>query len=301
MNKFLKIIPLLILSSQSYAFSVSDVTDMWRKLTWGPYLDMNEPGQCDEHYPLGLPKPTVNYKRYYLCRNGYASLYSPDIKSPEVVAYQLTPKKYSGMMTSLTSESFLADPQLDNPDRVKMSDYKDSGMIPLKMVTGAELKYDQIAIDESFFLSNTAPATPKFVMGIWASLNKRIEKWTTSKGQLYIYTGPIYAKKPVKTIGNKVPLPSHFYKIIIDPKLQENIVFIIPNEAILPLRGKVKATATYDLGRYIYNIKTVEKYVNVSFLPDLKDYPSNFKEKSMGSWALSGNETSSSGERKKPQ
>lgn len=301
MNKLLKIIPLLILSSQSYAFSMSDLSDMWRKLTWGPYTDMNQPGQCDEHYPLGLPKPTVNYKRYYLCRSGYAAIYSPDIKSPEVVAYQLTPKKYSGIMSSLTNESFLADPQLENPERTKMGDYKGSGMIPLKMVTGAELKYDQIAIDESFFLSNTTPATPKFVMGIWASLNKRIEKWTTSKGQLYVYTGPIFAKKPVKTIGDKIPLPSHFYKIIIDPKLQENIVFIIPNEAILPIRGTVKATATYDLEKYIYSINTVEKYVNLSFLPGLKDYPANFKEKSMGSWALRGNETSSSGERKKPQ
>lgn len=301
MNKIVKILPLILLTSQSYAFSLTDITDAWRKLTWGPYSDMAAPGLCDEHYPLGLPQPTVNYKRHYLCRNGYAAIYSPDIKTPEVVAYQLTPDKYSGIMTSLTSQSFIADPQLENPERIKSVDYKDSGMIPLKMVSGPELKYDQIAVDESFFFSNTAPATPKFVMGIWASLNKRVEKWTNSKGKLYIYTGPIYAKKPIKTIGNKLPLPSHFYKIIIDPKLQENIVFIIPNEAILPLKGKIKKTATYDLENYIYSIKTVEKYVHLNFLPNLKGYPDNFKEKSMGAWALSGNETTSSGQRKKPQ
>jgi DNA/RNA endonuclease G (NUC1) len=49
---------------------------------------------------------------------------------------------------------------------------------------------------------------------------------------LQVYVGPIYSETP-KTIGaDKLPVPSAFYKIVVDRQTGEEIGFIMPNKPI---------------------------------------------------------------------
>ncbi len=78
-----------------------------------------------------------------------------------------------------------------------------------------------------------------------------------SRGELYVYTGPIYEGRTTKTIGkNKVAVPSHLYEIVYDPNRQEAIAFIMPNEAL----------RTEDMPLYIVSVRGVEDRTGLNFL-----------------------------------
>ncbi len=302
MKKLLSILLVAGVTQHAMAFSFADIQDWWRSLTWGPYQDKEQPGLCPEHTPLGTPTPKLNYKRYYLCRTSYNVIYSPDIKAPEAVLYTLTPQSYSGMFVDTKGNDFMPDPQLERKERTGYVNYKDSPYVPLRYILPIETKKDQIGADETYFMSNTSPALKTFYSGVWMFLNKKVAKWTEAKGELYVITGPIYAEKPIKVLGKgKVPIPSHFYKILIDPKLKESITFVIPNEPILNVNGNIKDETknAYDLNPYVFNINVVEKYVGLNLVPGLKGYPDNFKNQTTGLWGVGRKDVISTGVTKK--
>lgn len=97
--------------------------------------------------------------------------------------------------------------------------------------------------------------------GIWKDLEEKVREWAVQRGQLYIFTGPIYEGGIAKTIGkNKVAVPTHFYKIVYDPVQVEAIAFIMPNEKL----------RTADMPNYIVSIREVEAKTKLNFLSKLK-------------------------------
>jgi len=98
--------------------------------------------------------------------------------------------------------------------------------------------------------------------GIWADLEDLVREWATNRGELYIYTGPIYADniEELRTIGrNEVAVPTHLYKIVYDPKKKEAIAFIMPNEEL----------RTEDMPKYIVTINKIERETGLDFLSAL--------------------------------
>jgi len=209
---------------------------------------------CSEYAKLGVPGQEGDF----LCRKGYLLAHNPENKTPIWVIERLTPEKAQG---TLPRSKFQADPDLEKGKRAELSDYKGSGYDKGHMAPAADMRWDQQAMDECFYLSNMVPQVGKGMnQGIWKILEENVRICAITRGELYIFTGPIYDDGVKKTIGkNKVAVPTHLYKIIYDPNKREAIAFIMPNRKL----------DTKDMPKYIVTIRDIEGKTGLDFLSSL--------------------------------
>lgn len=224
-------------------------------LTAGASADSSLEG-CKEYTKLGVPGKNGTL----LCRTGYLLAHDPDRKTPIWVAEHLTYQK--AVATMARTNNFQPDPDLEEGERAELSDYKSSGYDRGHMAPAGDMRWDQQAMTESFYLSNMVPQVGKGMnQGIWKDMEEKVRHWALDRGELYIYTGPIYANEAPKTIGaGKVAVPTHIYKIVYDPIRVEAIAFIMPN-------AKLKSS---DTPNYIVPIREVEEKTGLNFLSRLK-------------------------------
>ena len=224
-------------------------------LSTSVYADVLE--GCREHVKYGAP----SLEPVLLCRLGYAFSHDADHKVPDWVAYHLTRDKILG--TYPRSNNFRPDPDLPRGERAELKDYRRSGYDRGHMAPAAAMKWDQLAMSESFLLSNVAPQIGiGFNRGIWRVLEKKVRDWTTQRGELYVVTGPIYAWNEIETIGpDQVAIPTHFYKVIFDPVRIEAIAFILPNQKL----------SSDDLPTFIVSVNQVEAETGLDFFPKIED------------------------------
>jgi endonuclease G len=212
---------------------------------------------CSEYTKMGTPSE----RGTLLCRKGYALAHNPKNKTPDWVAEHLTKEKASAHMGR--KNYFAPDPDLPKGERAELTDYKDSGFDRGHMAPAADMRWDMKAYKECFYLSNMVPQVgPGMNQGIWKNLEEKVRKWAITRGELYIYTGPIYDEPPdaLETIGdNEVAIPTHLYKIIYDPKRKEAIAFLMPNEEL----------ETKNMPQYLVSVDKVEKETGLDFLSAL--------------------------------
>ena len=212
---------------------------------------------CPEYTKMGIPAE----RGTLLCRKGYALAHNPDNKTPDWVAEHLTKEKASAYLPR--KDYFKADPDLNPGERAELSDYKGSGFDRGHMAPAADFRWDVEAYKECYYLSNMVPQVGKGMnQGIWADLEELVREWAINRGELYLYTGPIYDDNAdeLRTIGkNEVAVPTHLYKIIYDPKKKEAIAFIMPNEEL----------RTEDMPKYIVSINKIERKTGLDFLTAL--------------------------------
>jgi endonuclease G len=210
---------------------------------------------CKEYSKLGLP----GTQGELLCRKGFLLAHSAAHKTPIWVIEHLTAEKAAGTIPRY--DKFQADPDLDKEERAELSDYKGSVYDRGHMAPAADMKWDMQAMEECFLLSNIVPQVGKGMnQGIWKVLEDKVRNWAITRGELYIFTGPIYEGGIKNVIGeNRVAVPSHLYKIAYDPHRTEAIAFIMPN-------GKLN---TKDLPMFIKTIRAVEEKTGLDFLSTL--------------------------------
>ncbi|MDD5242445.1 MAG: DNA/RNA non-specific endonuclease [Syntrophorhabdaceae bacterium] len=234
--KYIPLIFVLLVFSAAFVFA-------------GPLED------CKEYAKLGVP----GYDGKFLCRTGHLLSHSPEYKTPFWVIEHLTAEKASAK--EFERDKFRPDPDLQKGERAELADYKGSGYDRGHMAPAADMKWDQQAMIECFYLSNMVPQNPPMNQIIWRILEENVRNWAIDRGELYIFTGPIYEGRTKKTIGkNKVAVPTHLYKIIYDPKKNEAIAFIMPN---------VKLN-TEDMPTYIVTIREIEEKTGLDFLSELE-------------------------------
>ena len=86
---------------------------------------------------------------------------------------------------------------------------------------------------ETFLLSNMSPQLSGFNRAIWKGLENRERKWAYRRGELYVITGPVFAHQRGSTVVmGRVPVPTHFYKIIFDPDEAQALSFLIPHRPL---------------------------------------------------------------------
>jgi endonuclease G, mitochondrial len=214
---------------------------------------------CREFVTFGVPSATGDL----LCRKGFLLAHDPEKKTPLWVAQHLTPDKVTG--PAKRSNNFKADHDLEQGKRAELSDYKGSGFDRGHMAPAGDMVWDRQAMSESFFLSNMVPQVGEGMnRGIWKDLEEKVRKWARERGELFVYSGPIYDKVP-RTIGrNKVAVPSYLYKVVLDPKQREALAVIMPNQ-------KLKSE---DMPKYLVPVREVEKKTGLDFfalLPDAEE------------------------------
>jgi endonuclease G len=212
---------------------------------------------CKEYVEMGVP----GVEGEILCREGYLLAHDPYYKTPIWVAEHLTRDKANAKAER--KDKFKADPDLKVGERAELSDYKLVSKIYDRghMAPSADMRWSSVAMNESCYLSNIVPQEKYMNQQIWKQLEMKVRQWAIDRGELYIYTGPIYDDEEIDVIGdNEVAVPTHIYKVIYDPKGVEGIAFIMPNERL----------KTSDMPKYIVTIRDVEEKTGLDFLKGLK-------------------------------
>lgn len=210
--------------------------------------------ECQEFAAYGIPSLSGDL----LCRRGFLLAHDPAKKTPVWVAQHLTSHKVKG--AAKRSNDFKPDADLEQGKRAELSDYKGSGYDRGHMAPAADMAWDEQAMSESFYLSNMVPqAGVGMNRGIWMELEKKVRRWAQQRGELYVYSGPIYEREP-KTIGrNHVAVPRYLFKVVLDPQQKEAIAVIMPNEKL----------NTGDMPRFLVNVREVEKQTGLDFFSTL--------------------------------
>lgn len=209
---------------------------------------------CKEFLEYGIPSQSDAL----LCRTGFALSHDSATKSPRWVAQRMTPERLVAAVPR--SDRFLPDPDLPKGQRAELEDYRASGYDRGHMAPAADMRWSAQAMRESFYLSNMAPQIGAGLnRGIWSELESRIRQWVERRGELFIFTGPVFETPVTKAqrIGpNAVAVPTHFYKIVFDPVRIETIAFVIPNAAQQGRR----------LEEFITSVRDIEHRTGLDFL-----------------------------------
>lgn len=221
---------------------------------------------CQELTTYGIPGNTGDI----LCHKSFLLAHDSERKTPIWVIEHLTKEKAMG--TLARKDAFKPDPDLANGRRAELNDYKGSPYDRGHMAPAADMKWDAQAMAECFYLSNMVPQVGKGMnQGIWRILEDKVRDWAISRGEIYIYTGPVYDKGTIgtKTIGkNKVAVPSALFKVVFSPGDQEAIAFIMPNRSL----------NTKDMPKYIVSVREVEDKTGLDFFATLSKETQDYFE-----------------------
>jgi len=141
------------------------------------------------------------------------------------------------------------------------------------MAPAGNNKYDQRAMDETFYYTNIVPQDYDNNSGFWNRLEMYCRKLTKSFDDVNVISGPLFlpekaedGKKFVKyqVIGaGEVAVPTHLYKIVVASRTADRPhvgVFVVPNAPVPSHR---------QLAEFVTPLHEVERRVGVTFLTGL--------------------------------
>jgi len=210
--------------------------------------------KCKQHVWQGAPK-LKDGNNQYLCRIGYAVNYNYNTKVAHYVVEHVTVDHL--VKNAPRKDDFREDPEVPAPHRQTLADYTGMGYDRGHVAPAADMTFDAKAMSESFYLTNMMPQVPGNNRGIWKYLEENVRYWAQVKGEVYVITGALFEGQ--QKMMNKVAIPSHVYKIIIDPKTGSQIAFLFPNEKLDPKL----------IDNYSVSVESIEQRTGINFSPEL--------------------------------
>jgi len=208
----------------------------------------------EERFYLPATKPSCTVIHH----EGFSLCYNEEYEQAEWVAYVLTRTMLKQKNVPRT-DWFEEDPKVKTGSATYF-DYKGSGYTRGHLVPAADMAHSTTTMRESFYMSNISPQKRAFNAGIWHELERQIRQWVYDKEMLYIVTGPVLREVRRFVGRNRVGIPSHFYKIVLD--YQEDppqaIAFVLPNEL-----------STRPLREYVVTVDSVERLTGIDFFAEL--------------------------------
>ena len=194
-----------------------------------------------------------------LKNKGYVAGYSETMQNPLWVAYRLfdVPQLESGERPS----RFQTDRR--TKAKVRHDDYTNSGFDRGHMAPnyGIATRYGPDAQKETFLMSNIIPQTPYINRHLWKDLEMRVaQKYGRYFTEVWVITGPIF-KRENRSLESGVPVPSAYYKIIVDEhdgKLRA-LAFLVPERC--PPYSRIKTC--------LVSIDEIEARTALDFFADL--------------------------------
>lgn len=179
-----------------------------------------------DHLKLGVPGKADKI----IDRPGYALGYIEYHEQPAWVIYHLT-KEQALTKAVKRSDDFREDPEIPTGSAT-LADYRRSGYDRGHLAPAADMAFSVRTMSDSFYMSNMSPQKPAFNRGIWKNLEAQVRYFAITEKDIYVVTGPVLPKTKTVTIGgNRVTVPTHYYKVIYDRTLPEKMIgFILPNE-----------------------------------------------------------------------
>ena len=190
---------------------------------------------------------------------GYTSHFNKQWHIPNCVVYEITDKEARGKRER--SGNFERDDKVAGCPN--WWDYRDSGYDRGHMAPAGDMKWDEQAMDETFYLTNICPQDNSLNAGFWNDLELKVREWARRDKSLIVVTGPIVGTNP-STIGQDmdIAVPEGFFKVVLAPKCNpmRAIAFICPNRAC---GGSLKS--------YAVSVDEVEKRTGMNFFNALPD------------------------------
>ncbi len=185
----------------------------------------------------------------------YCLDYNEEHEQANWVYYSLKPENITG--EAERTNTFRIDPKVSTKS-ASTADYTKSGYDRGHLCPAADMSHNEVAMRESFYMSNMSPQAPSLNRGRWKSLEELVREWCKDKGELHITVGAVL-KSGLPQIGtNGVSVPESYYKVIYSVSDGEMIGFIMENKK---LDGDVKSYAT--------TIDNIEDIIGIDLFPQL--------------------------------
>jgi endonuclease G len=184
--------------------------------------------------------------------------FNPKYHIPNWVGWELLGSETEG---TLGRGNFAADPNVESCPT--LDDYRGSGYDRGHMAPSADMKWDETAMEQCFYLTNMCPQLHSLNNGTWKNLEEKCRTWAKADSAIIIISGPVLTQKPKEYIGkNRVAVPQSFFKVILAPYANppRGIGFIMPNGDV---KGGLQACAVS-----IDSVESVTGHDFFSALPD---------------------------------
>ncbi|MBK6829602.1 MAG: DNA/RNA non-specific endonuclease [Flavobacteriales bacterium] len=210
----------------------------------------------------GLPKLEAGDE--VIVHPGHMLVYSEKHEVPKWTAHIAPPDLITGNLARI--DSFLPDPQVKTGTAVT-ADYWYSGYDRGHMVPSADMRWNQEALQGTYYYSNVCPQVPELNRGTWAELEDWGRRYVNfSKRRVFVVTGPVLRdglptmQKPDRK--NEVSIPELYWKVIadLDGEKPQAIAFVMRN-----------AAQEYPPISYAVTVDSVEALTGLDFFPALDD------------------------------
>jgi endonuclease G len=214
--------------------------------------------KCPQVVIWGAPQIAKEGDNQYICKSDYALNLNYKTKVAYFVVEHITNDEISSKSAS-RKDDFREDPEVPTQYRVTLNDYKGSNLDRGHMAPAADFVSDAKLMSESFFLSNMMPQNQGNNRGIWKSTEEQVRVWA-AKADIYAITGTHF-DEGYKIMGNNVGIPTHVYKIVIQPANNRMIAFWYPNEKLDPKQ----------IAKYVVSVSDIESKTGIDFSPSIPE------------------------------
>ncbi|WP_227678431.1 DNA/RNA non-specific endonuclease [Psychrobacter vallis] len=189
--------------------------------------------QCSQSFYGGVYPEFINTKlsnqTQALCMDGFAVMYSGVSRTPLWSAEYLNRDRLQQAKQIDREDSFHEESRLPQSMRASLSDYSGSGYDRGHLAPNADMATRSQQYD-SFSLANIAPQSPRNNRYIWRNIESATRYLTQQYGEVYTVTGVAFTDKKTKQLADRVLVPSHFFKAVYIPAINQAGVYYAPND-----------------------------------------------------------------------
>ena len=187
---------------------------------------------CPQFFPAGKPPALqlLSHERE-LCFSSFAVLHNGTTRTPVFVVERLNRHTLEQGQGLKRTDKFYADARLPRAERSELDDYRHSGYSRGHMAPAADMSTPE-SMAQSFSLANMVPQNQEHNAGAWSQVEQATRKYAMrARGDVYVFTGPVFAKN-ASTIGpNKVAVPDYLFKLVYDASTGKSWVHWQANSA----------------------------------------------------------------------
>ena len=257
---------------------------MWEADGWLWLNPSDKQASLDRHLPWGVPEAPSNATREQrLVQTHYVINHDGDLRVPTWVAYRL--RRTDLQEERERTECFRKDVRLPNNRAGTCADYLEGTYDQGHMVPNSDMERTLRAMLNTYMMSNMTPQHCAFNRGTWLILEKLVRHWATEKREIYIISGTVFDRdgtpgrdpddQSLRMVSHnqeeRVPVPSHFYKILLHEQPDgsiETISFLLPHvDTRLPAN---EGSQRQHFETNIVSIDDIEQVTGNRFLVDLE-------------------------------
>ena len=205
--------------------------------------------------------PQLNETDNIVWHTGYVSSYNTETLIPDWVAYELVSDELYGD-ADRNNCRFGMDPSFRKRQAMR-EDYSGTSWSKGHMAPAADFKWDEEAMEETFFFVNCCPQDRQLNSKDWNYLEKQVRAWSRKYGTVWVVTGPIVGENKYGKIGDRgVVVPDAFFKAVFvcQDGTYHSIGFVMKNDSSRQYLDKCACT-----------VNDLEKLTGIDLFPNLDD------------------------------